>query len=240
MRLASTPVQELPWLSLLHNAAACLLPACCLPAFLCLQVSDADIDPVQELPALEGLKAASEGANIAVRCLPVCRSLCSCCTGLNLAVLVATAAGAGGGRLVTSRASSSSSSSSSSPQLCAPCTHTAPRPSPSPPLPFPSPAPLFCPACPSLPLEQELLKQTAVLKLNGGLGPSMGLEKAKSLLEVKSGKTFLDLIAEQIKHTRQKYGACVRAFEMRVCARWHGCAAGWYHRYYLSNRQLCI
>ena len=75
-----------------------------------------------------------------------------------------------------------------------------------------------------------------MLKLNGGLGTSMGLEKAKSLLEVKSGKTFLDLIAEQIKHTRQKYGACVRAFEVRVCARWHGCAAGWYHRYYLSKQ----
>ena len=31
---------------------------------------------------------------------------------------------------------------------------------------------------------QDLLRQTAVLKLNGGLGTSMGLEKAKSLLEV--------------------------------------------------------
>jgi UTP--glucose-1-phosphate uridylyltransferase len=37
-----------------------------------------------------------------------------------------------------------------------------------------------------------------VLKLNGGLGTSMGLEKAKSLLTVKEGKTFLDLIAEQV------------------------------------------
>lgn len=37
-----------------------------------------------------------------------------------------------------------------------------------------------------------------MLKLNGGLGTSMGLEKAKSLLEVKDGKTFLDLIAEQV------------------------------------------
>eukprot|EP00798_Chlamydomonas_sp_ICE-L_P024746 gene24746-10384_t len=37
----------------------------------------------------------------------------------------------------------------------------------------------------------ELLSQTAVLKLNGGLGTSMGLEKAKSLLIVKDGKTFL-------------------------------------------------
>lgn len=38
-----------------------------------------------------------------------------------------------------------------------------------------------------------------MLKLNGGLGTSMGLEKAKSLLEVKGGKTFLDLIAEQVR-----------------------------------------
>jgi hypothetical protein len=43
-----------------------------------------------------------------------------------------------------------------------------------------------------------LLAATAVLKLNGGLGTSMGLEKAKSLLPVKDGKTFLDLIAEQV------------------------------------------
>ncbi|KAL4420192.1 hypothetical protein ABPG77_011408 [Micractinium sp. CCAP 211/92] len=57
---------------------------------------------------------------------------------------------------------------------------------------------------------KELLRQTAVLKLNGGLGTSMGLERAKSLLEVKDGKTFLDLIAEQIKYTRQKHGSNVR------------------------------
>lgn len=59
---------------------------------------------------------------------------------------------------------------------------------------------------------QALLKQTAVLKLNGGLGTSMGLEKAKSLLPVKEGKTFLDLIAEQIKHLRVKYGTFHSAF----------------------------
>ena len=47
---------------------------------------------------------------------------------------------------------------------------------------------------------QELLKKTAVLKLNGGLGTSMGLEKAKSLLVVKDGLTFLDLIARQARH----------------------------------------
>ncbi|NNM28489.1 MAG: UTP--glucose-1-phosphate uridylyltransferase, partial [Akkermansiaceae bacterium] len=36
----------------------------------------------------------------------------------------------------------------------------------------------------------ELLGQTVVIKLNGGLGTSMGLQKAKSLLEVKDGKSF--------------------------------------------------
>ena len=48
-----------------------------------------------------------------------------------------------------------------------------------------------------------------MLKLNGGLGTSMGLEKAKSLLEVKDGKTFLDLIADQIKYTRSTFGSKV-------------------------------
>jgi UDP-N-acetylglucosamine pyrophosphorylase len=43
-----------------------------------------------------------------------------------------------------------------------------------------------------------LLKKTVVLKLNGGLGTGMGLDKAKSLLEVTSGNTFLDLIAKQV------------------------------------------
>mmetsp|Transcript_26031 Transcript_26031/g.61940 ORF Transcript_26031/g.61940 Transcript_26031/m.61940 type:complete len:467 (-) Transcript_26031:103-1503(-) len=57
---------------------------------------------------------------------------------------------------------------------------------------------------------QAVLSQTAVLKLNGGLGTSMGLEKAKSLLEVKKGKTFLDLIAEQIKHTRKTFDSNVK------------------------------
>jgi hypothetical protein len=61
----------------------------------------------------------------------------------------------------------------------------------------------------SMPL-QGLLAKTAVLKLNGGLGTSMGLAKAKSLLVVKDGKTFLDLIADQIKYTRSQFGSNVR------------------------------
>jgi UDP-N-acetylglucosamine pyrophosphorylase len=56
----------------------------------------------------------------------------------------------------------------------------------------------------------SLLAQSAILKLNGGLGTSMGLEKAKSLLEVRPGLTFLDLIARQICHFREISGANVR------------------------------
>jgi UTP--glucose-1-phosphate uridylyltransferase len=44
---------------------------------------------------------------------------------------------------------------------------------------------------------QDALPKTILLKLNGGLGTSMGLEKAKSLLTVKDGLTFLDIIAQQ-------------------------------------------
>ena len=44
-------------------------------------------------------------------------------------------------------------------------------------------------------------KKTAVIKLNGGLGTSMGLEKAKSLLPIKGDLTFLDIIARQSGQT---------------------------------------
>lgn len=39
--------------------------------------------------------------------------------------------------------------------------------------------------------------KSVFLKLNGGLGTSMGLERAKSLLTVKENLTFLDIIARQ-------------------------------------------
>ena len=55
-----------------------------------------------------------------------------------------------------------------------------------------------------------LLQQTVVLKLNGGLGTSMGLDKAKSLLEVKGGNTFLDLTAKQIITMRKNFKSPVR------------------------------
>jgi UTP--glucose-1-phosphate uridylyltransferase len=55
--------------------------------------------------------------------------------------------------------------------------------------------------------DAALLDQAVVIKLNGGLGTSMGMTKAKSLLEVKDGKTFLDLIAEQVLALRERSGA---------------------------------
>jgi UTP--glucose-1-phosphate uridylyltransferase len=53
------------------------------------------------------------------------------------------------------------------------------------------------------------LGQAVVLKLNGGLGTSMGMTKAKSLLEVKEGLTFLDIIVRQILWLRERHGARV-------------------------------
>lgn len=66
--------------------------------------------------------------------------------------------------------------------------------------------------------KRNLLSQTVILKLNGGLGTSMGLEKAKSLLEVKSGETFLTLIAKQIKHLREEFKCNVKFLLMNSFA----------------------
>jgi UDP-N-acetylglucosamine pyrophosphorylase len=52
------------------------------------------------------------------------------------------------------------------------------------------------------PGDAERLRSLAVIKLNGGLGTSMGLERAKSLIPVKGGDSFLDFIARQILHLR--------------------------------------
>ena len=51
------------------------------------------------------------------------------------------------------------------------------------------------------------LDRAIVLKLNGGLGTSMGMTQAKSLLEVKDGLSFLDIIARQVLYARERYGA---------------------------------
>jgi UTP--glucose-1-phosphate uridylyltransferase len=51
----------------------------------------------------------------------------------------------------------------------------------------------------------ENLKKLAVIKLNGGLGTSMGLSKAKSLIKIKNNMSFLEIIASQIQYFRKKY-----------------------------------
>jgi len=55
----------------------------------------------------------------------------------------------------------------------------------------------------------DLLDQAVVVKLNGGLGTSMGMTRAKSLLEARAGETFLDLIARQVLALRERSGARV-------------------------------
>ncbi|GAA4699401.1 UTP--glucose-1-phosphate uridylyltransferase [Nocardioides conyzicola] len=51
------------------------------------------------------------------------------------------------------------------------------------------------------------IRATAVIKLNGGLGTSMGMDRAKSLLCVRRGLSFLDIIARQVLHLRGEYDA---------------------------------
>ncbi|NPC97384.1 UTP--glucose-1-phosphate uridylyltransferase [Nocardioides sp. zg-DK7169] len=53
----------------------------------------------------------------------------------------------------------------------------------------------------------EAVRHTAVIKLNGGLGTSMGMDRAKSLLCVRRGLSFLDIIARQVLNLRKQYDA---------------------------------
>jgi len=63
----------------------------------------------------------------------------------------------------------------------------------------------------------DALARTAVIKLNGGLGTSMGMDRAKSLLAVRRGRrpgsaevadlSFLDVIVGQILSARDRTGA---------------------------------
>ena len=50
------------------------------------------------------------------------------------------------------------------------------------------------------------LDRTVVVKLNGGLATSMGMDRAKSLLEVKDGLSFLDIIVRQVLALRRSRG----------------------------------
>ncbi|KAJ7543436.1 hypothetical protein O6H91_09G038300 [Diphasiastrum complanatum] len=56
---------------------------------------------------------------------------------------------------------------------------------------------------------KALLDKLAVLKLNGGLGTTMGCTGPKSVIEVRNGLTFLDLIVQQIEVLNKTYGSDV-------------------------------
>lgn len=53
----------------------------------------------------------------------------------------------------------------------------------------------------------EVLDSTVIVKLAGGLGTSMGLSEPKSLVEVKPGCSFLDVIVRQVLALRGRHRA---------------------------------
>ena len=52
---------------------------------------------------------------------------------------------------------------------------------------------------------KAMLDKLVVVKLNGGLGTSMGCKGPKSVIPVRSDLTFLDLTVQQIEHLNKKY-----------------------------------
>ena len=66
----------------------------------------------------------------------------------------------------------------------------------------------------SAPADAALLAQAVVIKLNGGLGTGMGLQGPKSLLSVREGVNFLDLMVRQILDLRKTSGTDVRLLLM--------------------------
>ncbi|CAH1792959.1 unnamed protein product, partial [Owenia fusiformis] len=56
---------------------------------------------------------------------------------------------------------------------------------------------------------KEMLNKLIVVKLNGGLGTSMGCTGPKSVIQVRNDQTFLDLTVQQIEYLNRKYGVDV-------------------------------
>lgn len=63
-------------------------------------------------------------------------------------------------------------------------------------------------------LGRSLLPKLAVIRLNGGLGTTMGLARAKSLLAVRGELTFNDIIAQQLIALRNSTGVAVPLLHM--------------------------
>jgi len=51
---------------------------------------------------------------------------------------------------------------------------------------------------------EQHIPRTAIIKLNGGLGTSMGMKGAKSLLRVKSSLSFMDIIVRQASYLNDR------------------------------------
>lgn len=54
------------------------------------------------------------------------------------------------------------------------------------------------------PTAESAIHHTVLIKLNGGLGTSMGLEQAKSLIIAKNDLSFLDIIVRQVEFLRRR------------------------------------
>ncbi|SHH56670.1 UTP--glucose-1-phosphate uridylyltransferase [Jatrophihabitans endophyticus] len=59
------------------------------------------------------------------------------------------------------------------------------------------------------PIDDDAVHATVMIRLNGGLGTSMGLDTAKTLLPVKPGTTFLDVIARQTLAFRRRHAVAL-------------------------------
>jgi UTP--glucose-1-phosphate uridylyltransferase len=53
------------------------------------------------------------------------------------------------------------------------------------------------------------LERVALIKLNGGLATTMGLQRPKSLLEAREGRSFLDIIIGQTLALRRRHGVAL-------------------------------
>src|SRR6185312_4260487 len=56
------------------------------------------------------------------------------------------------------------------------------------------------------PEDADALQRAVMIRLNGGLGTSMGMTGPKSLVEAKDGLTFLDIIVRQVLGVRERHG----------------------------------
>jgi UTP--glucose-1-phosphate uridylyltransferase len=61
---------------------------------------------------------------------------------------------------------------------------------------------------------QRALRELVVIRLNGGLGTTMALEQTKSLIPVREGRSFLDLVVQQVLALRAAHAVEVPLLAM--------------------------